>query len=125
MGLDQFAYKVKSEHDSDTKTRTTTRTQIAYWRKHNRLQGWMESLFSQKGGDGTFNCVDVWLEGEDLDKLEVAILGRELPETGGFFFGNDSYASYDEWYKEDDLEFIKKAREALKDGWEIVYDCWW
>ena len=92
MGLDQYAYKEKSEYDSDTQTRTTIRTQIAYWRKHNRLHGWMESLWD----GGTFNCVDLALDEEDLDRLETTILDKELPETGGFFFGNDSYEDYDE-----------------------------
>ena len=50
MGLDQYAYRIKEGQGFE----------IAYWRKHNRLQGWMENLWvekgkpnSQKDGDGT------------------------------------------------------------------------
>ena len=127
MGLDQNAYQVKSDYDSDTKTETTTKTELHYWRKHNRLQGWMEELYRSKGGQDEFNCVDVRINEEDLDTLEQAILDKELPETGGFFFGSDSYEDYEgEYgYKDSDIEFIQKAREALKGGWSIVYSCWW
>ena len=118
MGLDQNAWKVSQDGE---------REELAYWRKHNRLQGWMENLYQSKGGREEFNCVDVYLDENDLDNLEQAILDRELPETGGFFFGNDSYEDYEgEYgYKGDDIEFIQKAREALKGGWRIVYSCWW
>ena len=33
MGLDQYAFSENKDGE---------RTEIAYWRKHNRLQGWME-----------------------------------------------------------------------------------
>ena len=127
MGLDQTAFKVKSDYDSGTLTDTTTKTELHYWRKHNRLQGWMEELWRSKGGDGEFNLVDVHIDEGDLDKLEAAILNKELPECGGFFFGNDSYDDYEGQYgyKDDDIEFIGKARKALADGWKIVYSCWW
>jgi hypothetical protein len=46
---------------------------------------------------------------------------KELPETGGFFFGDDS----DDYYKEQDLEFIQKAREALDAGLTVEYSSWW
>jgi hypothetical protein len=127
MGLDQNAYKVKSDYNSDSRTETTTKTELHYWRKHNRLQGWMEELWRSKGGTGEFNLVDVRIDEEDLESLEQTILDRELPETGGFFFGNDSYEDYEgEYgYKDSDLEFIKKAKEAMSGGWRIVYSCWW
>ena len=127
MGLDQTAYQVKSDYDSDTKTETTTKTEIHYWRKHNRLQGWMEELWRSKGGSGEFNLVDVHIDEDDLDRLETAILNKELPKTGGFFFGGDSYEDYEgEYgYKDSDVEFIRKAREALAGGWKIEYSCWW
>jgi hypothetical protein len=127
MGLDQNAYMVKSDYDSDTKTETITKKEIHYWRKHNRLQGWMEELYRSKGGQEEFNCVDVHVSEDDLDNLEQTILDKELPETGGFFFGGDSYEDYEgeHGYKQHDLEFIEKAKEATKDGWRIVYSSWW
>ena len=118
MGLDQNAYKVSQEGE---------RVELAYWRKHNRLQGWMEERYTVKGGMKEFNCVDLELTEDDIDDLETTIDCRALPETGGFFFGNDSYSYYDDEYgdKETDQKFIKDAKEALDGGWKIVYSCWW
>ena len=93
MGLDQYAYAVpKKESES--------RKELAYWRKHNRLQGWMEQLWYDKGRPnaqtdgnamGDFNCVDLERDANDIDALEEAIENFALPETQGFFFGEDSY----------------------------------
>ena len=30
-----------------------------------------------------------------------------------------------EYYLKDDMAFIESAKEALKDGKEVVYTCWW
>lgn len=141
MGLDQYAYAVTQggENDGDE-------TQLADWRKHNRLQGWMEELWEEKGrpfdGEkdegnpmGDFNCVPVELTSIDIDSLEESVLAKELPETGGFFFGNDSFDWEDEngkpyeegdyYYKETDIEFIEKARKAIEEGKKVFYNCWW
>jgi hypothetical protein len=123
MGLDQFGYCVDNNGEKE---------ELAYWRKHPNLQGWMENLWTSKGRPGLkedesgnmlgdFNCVPVELNEDDLDDLEDAIRGSGLPSTCGFFFGSDS----DEHYKETDLEFIRKAREALDGGLTVMYDSWW
>jgi hypothetical protein len=124
MGLDQFARTVDNEGN---------KVEIAYWRKHPNLQGWMENLWEAKGkpgvddanmgGDGLsdFNCIPLELNSDDLDDLEDAVRGSGLPSTTGFFFGRDS----DDYYKQQDLEFIRKAREALDSGLTVVYNSWW
>lgn len=122
MGLDQYAYAI----DGDTKT------EIAYWRKHPNLQGWMENLWHSKGcpnahadkdpnGLSDFNCVPVELTREDLDSLEQALDSNSLPETVGFFFGSNS----DDMYRQQDIEFIQAARRAIDNGQRVVYDSWW
>jgi hypothetical protein len=80
-----------------------------------------------------FSGVEFELVAEDIDNLEKAIMGFNLPETEGFFFGTDSYLCYDNegttlpaseyGYKEEDLSFIKKAREALAKGKKVFYGC--
>ena len=122
MGLDQYAHKVKATYDSDTLTETRTKTEIHTWRKHYPLQQCMEALWVSRGEEGSFNCVDVSLTEEDLNRLEKAILNDEMP--------------WEDWMGEEeteeekadtlayDLEFIKKARESLADGWKIVYSSW-
>ena len=113
MGLDQYAYRVD--------TLLANREEIAYWRKHPNLQGFMEQLWREKGGEGEFNCVDVELTLDDLERLEVAVQRAELPSTEGFFFGTGS----DDFYCGQDLEFIAEASKAIEKGYKIVYTSWW
>ena len=119
MGLDMYANR-RAPRVSE---------ELHYWRKHNRLHGWMEQLWRYKTGkEEVFNCEEVILELIDITNLEKAILNKELPESEGFFFGNDSY-SWDEEdiqeQKEDDLKFIKEAKQAIMEGDEVVYSSWW
>ena len=118
MGLDQYANRVNEAGD---------RVEVAYWRKHNRLQGWMEDLYISKGGVDPFNCIDVEITKEDLNQLEEDITTRNLPSTQGFFFGNDSYLDYesDDGYRADDLAFIKAGNKVLDEGDKLFYGSWW
>jgi hypothetical protein len=116
MGLDQYANSRDSKGEE---------TEIAYWRKHNALQGWMESLWSLKTGKSgnELNCQELELTTEDLDQLYLRVRNGTLPETQGFFFGYDT--SREEMRKEYDFEFIAKAKEAIKEGGKVFYTCWW
>ena len=131
MGLDQNAYvitgrRVKDEWSGDE---VDEHEGLATWRKHPNLQGFMENLWIEKGGEDTgenpfgseFNCVELELTLEDIDRLEQNILAGGLPETSGFFFGDDA----DEYYRETDLEFCQNARKALADGQKVAYNSWW
>tara|TARA_A100001515_G_scaffold63847_1_gene50593 strand:+ start:1875 stop:2270 length:396 start_codon:yes stop_codon:yes gene_type:complete len=123
MGLDQYATARKGEGtiDEDGYTYYKDSIELAYWRKHPNLQGWMQNLYYEKGGEGEFNCVDLEIDEEDLDKLEETLDSKELPETSGFFFGNNS----DDHYAEADRDFIVQARAALKQGYTVIYYSWW
>ena len=123
MGLDQYAVarEIGAKKEDDPK-------ELAYWRKHNRLQGYMECLWRKKTGEtGEFNCVEVQLTLKNLDDLKAVIEDKKLPKTSGFFYGSDSYEDYDgEYgYKKDDVAFIKAAKKAIKDGLEVYYSSWW
>ena len=84
---------------------------------------------------GDFNCVPVELTESDIEQLEAHVEGKSLPETGGFFFGDDSFdwadddgkplAKGDYYYKKDDVKFIALARQALEEGKKVFYDSWW
>ena len=124
MGLDMFAFTttckpaepVDFNIDADAKP-----DQIFYWRKHPNLHGWMEQLYRAKGGtDCDFNGNKLILTADDLDALEAAVRGQELPETSGFFFGQSSPEDM-----EGDLDFIAKAREAITKDLTVYYDSWW
>ena len=139
MGLDQYATARKGEPRKVPQTWTTTDAdgneeevveyynewddtiELAEWRKHPNLQGWMENLWYEKGGEGEFNCVDLELTLENLDALEATLDEEELPETAGFFFGGNA----DDHYAEADREFIVQARAALKQGYKVFYSSWW
>ena len=124
MGLDQYAKKVKRRYNQKTLTETIVKTEIAYWRKHNALEGYMADLYRTKTGDeGEFNCKTLVLDEDDLNTLEAVVIRGNLPETTGFFFGSCTKDS--EEYKENDLEFLKKARKALAEGFEVEYNSWW
>jgi hypothetical protein len=128
MGLDQWCYACDCEDIPDGQrvdfSRPESSVEIAYWRKHPNLHGWMEALYKEKGGtDQQFNCVPVELTMDDLDNLEEAIKEDRLPDTVGFFFGQsykDSHAlSYD-------LDFVKKAKQLInEEDKRIFYTSWW
>lgn len=150
MGLDQYAYVAAkagqmNEHyegegvyiDGEWKPNSGVPKprEIAYWRKHPGLQGWMEKLWLRKQSiptdasdqfiEGhmprTFNGVEVELTWQDLDDLERAVTHSKLPNTRGFFFGDPS----DEYYREHDLKFIKEARAEIFLGLKVFYNSSW
>lgn len=148
MGLDQYAYAAAKSGQQDewyngatfdeaTKDfinpGATKPVELAYWRKHPNLQGWMEQLWIKKGypgisshenkWDSAFNCVELELSWEDIDQLEHDIEQGSVAEmnTTGFFFGNPS----DEYYRKQDLEFCRNARAQLFLGLKVFYNSSW
>jgi hypothetical protein len=95
--------------------------EIAYWRKHPNLHGWMHKLWNERGHTGDFNGDELELTFEDLDRLEYVVKHKELPGTTGFFFGNDA----DDHYLAQDLEFVKQARSELTQGMRVFYNSSW
>ena len=131
MGLDMYAYVARKQgqmrdyyesynYDTDSGPVEKPR-EIAYWRKHPNLHGWMHKLWNERGHSGDFNGDELELTFEDLDRLEYVVKHKELPGTSGFFFGNDS----DDHYRADDLEFIKQARSELTQGMRVFYNSSW
>jgi hypothetical protein len=142
MGLDQYAYVASkkgqyhefyetAEFDgttNDFESETVTKPyELAYWRKHPRLHGWMEKLWERKGrpresvGWPIFNGIELELTWDDLDELERAIRHGQLPDTEGFFFGKPS----DNHYYEQDLEFVNNAKAEVFLGLKVFYNSSW
>lgn len=120
-----YAHKTKFKPDSQVDFQVPEddeQDEFYYWRKHPNLHGWMEKLYRSKGGDKEFNCVNVMLGKDDLEKLKSDIEGNELPSTSGFFFGK-SYDSEEE--KEHDLKFVELALDAIEEGYVVYYSSWW
>lgn len=120
MGLDMYAYKTKEPvADYGFKTPEDA-VEIQYWRKHPNLHGWMEALYHRKGGTEEFNITPVRLDEADIDALENAVQQNQLPHTTGFFFGQSLPED-----KADDLLFISAARQAMKEGYAVLYVAFW
>lgn len=137
MGLDMNAYRMgytptkevdfsdeifakDDRGELDYETPIVGAKEIAYWRKHPDLHGWMENLYREKGGrEQSFNGDLVVLTLADLDRLEEDILRKNLPKTTGFFFGESMEISLK------DLEFVLEARKAIQEGDTVFYDSSW
>jgi len=137
MGLDQFAYRIKrgfitkpvdfrtEKYNEETEEHEILceKEELHYWRKHPNLQGWMENLYYEKGGEeDSFNCVNVQLTWEDLEELEQDLKNGLLPDTRGPFF---SQGVEDPEWLEEDLEFVEKGLDAIKKGYDVYYSSWW
>ena len=117
------AYKTKAipVDDVDFGTNNFNEEELHYWRKHPNLHGWMENLYYAKGGNAdSFNCTNVLLSLDDLNNLEDDIKNGNLPDTSGFFFGESG-----DGHDVDDLEFVRKAKEAITEGYSVYYSSWW
>ena len=137
MGLDMYAYAGRDgqsaayqaqEGDLDpvtqewvTKGPVSKPIELAYWRKHPSLHGWMEQLYRQRGGTDTFNGIELELTWNDVDDLERAIRHGKLPFTEGFFFGKPA----DNVYYEEDLKFCVDAKAEIFLGFKVFYNSSW
>ena len=139
MGLDMYAYTASRAGQSDewwadakldpdlndfVNPVLSRPVEIAYWRKHPHLHGWMELLWqarSNPGPDAVFNGIELELFREDIDRLHQDILDGILPETQGFFFGDNA----SDHYREKDLAFCRQARADLFLGLRVFYNSSW
>ncbi len=136
MGLDMYAYvaaRAGAQADYDegkawdkekggmVNPSVTEPREIAYWRKHPNLHGWMQRLWESKGNSGEFNGVELELTWDDLEQLEQDIRSKNLPNTSGFFFGNDA----DDHYREHDLKFVREAKAEAFLGLKVFYNSSW
>lgn len=139
MGLDMYAYVGRpGQRDEFYETANWDETikdftgpvskpiEIAYWRKHPSLHGYMEQLWEKKGypggdKDDNFNNIELELSWQDIDDLEQVIKKGKLPFTEGFFFGKPA----DNVYYEQDLEFCQKAKAELFLGLSVFYNSSW
>mgnify|MGYP003334116271 CR=1 FL=1 len=139
MGLDQYAYiaaqagqhaafyegaKYDDEANEYVNPHISQPREIAYWRKHPNLHGWMEQLYRARGGKAEiFNGVELELTYDDILKLEEHINNGIVSSlnTRGFFFGDPS----DDYYREQDLQFVRIAKAELFCGIPVFYNSSW
>ena len=120
MGLDQYAH---------IRIKLWNPRQYNYeWRKHACLQEFMEQVWSRGGNTKIFNCQDLVLNKNDIENLEYQIKNGypDCESSGGFFFGHQFQEEAVDEYKQQDLDFVNRAKEALnKPGSTVTYTCWW
>lgn len=107
--------------------------EIAYWRKHPNLHGWMEALWTSKGRPGidqeegerdfNFNGIELELTWDDIERLDRDIRSGAVAKLGtqGFFFGDPA----DDYYQKQDLEFVRNAKAELFLGLRVFYNSSW
>ena len=122
MGLDQYAYVKTPETGEEGES-----PEFA-WRKHSKLQTFMEALYEERTGLSAtdLNCGELALEVGDIDTLEQAINASALPHCeGGFFYGHQFQDEQASEYRDYDLEFCAWARAEIGAGSTVIYSCWW
>lgn len=126
MGLDQYAYISQQSLSADS-DQEVEHEETFYWRKHAKLQKYMEDLWEADHPDGPeFNCVYLELSEENLLDLQRKLKGNEMPESeGGFFFGHQFQDESADEYREQDLEFCERGLDAISRGLHVTYSCWW
>ena len=112
MGLDMSAYKRFPGAPEDETG------ELQCWRKHPDLHGWMNAIYTDRGGKEEFNIIELQLFPADIDQLEQDLV--ELPHTEGFFFGASQPSD-----RELDIEFIAASRKAFAEGFHVFYNSWW
>ena len=145
MGLDAYAGfqepqpKNVEPINSDALYETLQGGDEFYWRKHARLQEymqrvWRERKFGKEGKymqglhmDGKHDYAEVmFLEREDIVRLQELVENDDLPFCpDGFFWGQQFQEESMKEYKELDLKFCKQALKWLDEGKKVWYDCSW
>jgi hypothetical protein len=121
MGLDMMIYR---RNKDATERGDFQGEEIAYWRKHPNLHGFIVKEFAA----GRDDCQQIPLDSKKMLTLIRAIMERKLPETTGFFFGSSPSTDNELTFvlqQLEDMNQLAKAIEALQDGYEIFYQASW
>lgn len=103
MGLDMFAYTTEFEIPAVDFGHPEDADDFIYWRQHRFLHFYMYDLYRLKGGKRKdFNYVPVRIDAADIDDIE-------------WVFGENG------WFRPEDKDFIRQAREAIANGKFVYY----
>lgn len=121
MGLDQYGFVRQKDHAQAVEF---------YWRKHSRLQEFMQALWADTvhGEDAEdFNCRELTLTKDDLQDLQGQIAKgyEDYVSQGRFFWGHEWQDQAVENYADQDAEFVQAALDALEQGGQVAYSCWY
>ena len=111
-----------------------------YWRKHSRLQQYMQDLWRVRtfGEEQARNMTGLHMDGkhdlaetifltkEDILDLQAKVTNDNLPFCpDGFFWGQQFQEEAMKEYKEQDIKFCAEALKWLEEGKKVWYDCSW
>ena len=146
MGLDQYAGlrdsngKVHIDFENVYSDKYDPNQHGFVWRKHARLQVFMNKQFKKQLSKDKHNTVDdlqhlgfnageggVRITEEVIKELEEQVKNNyyDCFAHDGFFWGQQFQEEAVKEYKAQDKKFIKWAKEQLKQGRLIGYDCSW
>jgi|GEM_PF-3560692 len=119
MGLDAFVHTRNEPIEDDVDFEAMKGDeQFFHWKNHYALDSWLVNLYNKRCGTGSWNGDLLQLRLGDINQLERALDFGDLakiPEFG-------------EWaaeYADQDREFIKLARDAIKSGLSLYYFNWY
>ena len=122
MGLDMYAFissatpeDVKVANDTDGKE-LPPMTELKYWRKHADLHNWFAGQWEKQGNTEEFNCEFLEVTDDMLRQLEIDLAGSPCVVQTDVV---------DPTIYKPLLDFIKKAKTAIDDGWHVYYYSWW
>ena len=89
------------------------------------LSVWKEQ--NPKKDQHDFNCQDLYLSEEDLLELRRALENNfdDYTSEGGLFWGHQYQKEQVDEYADQDLNFVQRALDAVREGKPVVYSCWW
>lgn len=139
MGLDMSFYKAKPENIVKRKSKTPeigfvnntpydsydkfcNEYEIDYFRKHHRLNDWMERLYRIKGGTGEFNGQSLQINQDDVHHLKAAIKHSNLEDLEELLMWQQTI---DNRTKKEYNALCRKISKCLKEGWVVYYTCSW
>ena len=115
MGLDMYITSRKSKD---------TWNSLVYWRQFNAVHAWFVNNVQNGVDDCGKYVVSQKKIVELIDLLKQVKDTKDtslLPTGKGFFFGSDA----DDYYREQDLKFIKDAKAELFFGFKVFYNSSW
>ena len=141
MGLDQHANlrNQKIDWDDYYMNDNSKNQKVFVWRKHARLQQFMSQKWDEQNehhehkgmlshlGFNADQDTPVYITKEVAEDLADAIATdyKNYVAEDGFFWGQQFQEQAVKEYKAQDKKFIKWAKEQLKEGRLIGYDCSW
>jgi len=131
MGLDQYAYlrnqKINFKNVFSDKYEPTK--DGFYWRKHARLQTFMQKEYESIHGDEADFNGDAELEmTPDIIKRLRENIASNYHENfcqGGFFWGHQFQEEQMKEYRDQDLQFCDWVLAQIEKGNKVIYSCSW